>query len=161
MGSQMGSVLGSPTPSRYGSYELQHAPVQEESLMGTEGEWISLGSVHNPCTSGDALQVSWRQWFCKDQAGCQGIETQWILSRDSWLLKRVGEPQSPGTIAAVGCTLVKQDSRLGRQKTQRALLGRHQAQLGRLGRQKASDLLTSLSCASSGYRQCQHDVLGS
>ena len=38
MGSQMGSVLGSPTPSRYGSYELQHAPVQEESLMGTEGE---------------------------------------------------------------------------------------------------------------------------
>eukprot|EP00891_Asterochloris_glomerata_P006163 jgi/Astpho2/6163/fgenesh1_pg.00088_%23_8_t len=37
IGSQMGSVLGSPPPSRYGSYELQHAPVQEESLMGTEG----------------------------------------------------------------------------------------------------------------------------
>lgn len=56
IGSQMGSVLGSPPPSRYGSYELQHAPVQEESLMGTEGEWTSLGPFHNSCTTRDALQ---------------------------------------------------------------------------------------------------------
>ena len=65
MGSQMGSVLGSPTPSRYGSYELQHDPVQEESLMGTEGESASLSTssllrpviLCNICAH-SALQVS-------------------------------------------------------------------------------------------------------
>ena len=106
MGSQMGSVLGSPPPSRYGSYELQHAPVQEESLMGTEGEWTSLTPLHNLVRPGTVCKHG------ADSGSAKTNRTPWALRVAGPSLKRHGclsmlsaELLDVGTMAAKGFRL--------------------------------------------------------